>query len=40
MVTQRFKRSGMHWGEETAEAVLAIRAKLLSTAPLDLRDYC
>jgi hypothetical protein len=40
LVTQRLKESGMHWREETAEAVLAIRAKLKSTAPTDLRSYC
>lgn len=39
LVTQRMKEAGMHWREETAEAVLAIRARLKSTAPTDLRQY-
>jgi len=40
LVTQRLKEAGMHWREETAEAVLAIRARLKSTAPTDLRAHC
>jgi hypothetical protein len=40
LVTQRLDESGMHWREASAEAVLAIRAKLKSSAPLDLRAYC
>ena len=39
LVTQRMKGGGMHWRAETAEAVLAIRARLKSTAPVDLRAY-
>jgi uncharacterized protein UPF0236 len=39
LVTQRLKEAGMHWRQETAEAVLAIRARLKSTAPADLRAY-
>ncbi len=39
LVTQRLKGGGMHWREETADAVLAIRARLKSTAPVDLRAY-
>jgi hypothetical protein len=39
LVTQRLKEAGMHWREETADAVLAIRARLKSTAPTDLRAY-
>jgi len=39
LVTQRMKGGGMHWREETAEAVLAIRSRLKSTAPVDLRLY-
>jgi hypothetical protein len=39
LVTRRMKEAGMHWREETAEAVLAIRARLKSTAPTDLRQY-
>jgi hypothetical protein len=40
VVTQRLDEAGMHWREESAEAVLAIRAKLKSTAAVDLRAYC
>lgn len=40
LVTQRMKQAGMHWRKESAEAVLAIRSKLLSTASCDLRSYC
>lgn len=40
LVTQRLDEAGMHWRKESAEAVLAIRAKLKSTAPTDLRAYC
>jgi hypothetical protein len=40
LVTQRLDESGMHWREASAEAVLAIRAKLKSSAPTDLRGYC
>jgi hypothetical protein len=40
LVTQRLDESGMHWREASAEAVLAIRAKLKSSAPVDLRAYC
>lgn len=40
LVTQRLDESGMHWREASAEAVLAIRAKLKSTAATDLRAYC
>jgi len=40
LVTQRMKQAGMHWRKESAEAVLAIRSKLLSTASCDLRAYC
>jgi len=37
VVTQRLDESGMHWREASAEAVLAIRARLKSSAPTDLR---
>lgn len=40
LVTQRLDESGMHWRERSAEAVLAIRAKLKSSASTDLRTYC
>jgi hypothetical protein len=39
LVTQRLKGGGMHWREETADAVLAIRARLKSTASVDLHAY-
>jgi hypothetical protein len=39
VVTQRLKLAGMHWREETAEAVLAVRAAQLSTGAPDLRHY-
>jgi hypothetical protein len=39
LVQRRLHEGGMHWREETAEAVLAIRACLHSTRPTDLRIY-
>jgi hypothetical protein len=39
VVTQRLKLAGMHWREETAEAVLAVRAAQLSTYAPDLGHY-
>jgi hypothetical protein len=39
LVTRRMKEAGMHWREETAEAMLAIRARLHSTGSKDLRAY-
>jgi hypothetical protein len=39
LVTRRFKQAGMHWREETAQAVLAIRAHLRSSDATDLRAY-
>jgi len=40
VVGQRLNRAGMHWRPETAEAIVALRAALLSTNPPDLRAYC
>jgi len=40
VVHQRLDQAGMHWRPETAEAVVALRAALLSTRPPDLRPYC
>lgn len=40
VVTQRFDQAGMHWTKESAEAILALRAALLSTYPIDLRPHC
>ena len=39
VVAQRLDQVGMHWSQEAAEAVLALRGALLSTPPLDLRPY-
>lgn len=39
LVQRRLQEGGMHWREETTEAVLAIRACLHSTRPIDLRVY-
>jgi hypothetical protein len=40
LVAQRVDQVGMHWSEEAAEAVLALRGALLSTYPTDLTPYC
>jgi hypothetical protein len=40
VVHQRLDQVGMHWREQTAEAVVALRAAVLSTSPPDLRPYC
>jgi hypothetical protein len=40
VVHQRLDQAGMHWRQETAEALVALRAAVLSTAPPDLRPYC
>lgn len=40
VATQRMKQAGMHWRQETAEAILTLRAAQLSTYPPDLRPYC
>jgi len=40
VVTQRMKLAGMHWRQESAEAILTLRAAQLSTKPLDLKPYC
>jgi hypothetical protein len=40
VVHQRLDQVGMHWRPETAEAIVALRAALLSSAPPDLRPYC
>lgn len=37
---QRLDQVGMHWRKETADAVVALRANLLSHSPRDLRPYC
>jgi hypothetical protein len=40
VVTQRLDEAGMHWREETADAVVRVRAAVLSTDRPDLRQYC
>lgn len=40
LVAQRLDQAGMHWREETAEAIVALRAAQLSTHAPDLRPYC
>lgn len=40
VVHQRLDQVGMHWRQETAEAVVALRAALLSSNRPDLRLYC
>lgn len=40
VVTQRMKLAGMHWRQETAEAILTLRAAQLSSQPPDLRACC
>ena len=40
VVHQRLDQVGMHWRQPNAEAFVALRAALLSTAPPDLRLYC
>ena len=39
VVASRLDQAGMHWRPETAEAVVTLRAALLSTEPPDLRPY-
>lgn len=40
VVAQRLDQAGMHWRQESAEAIVALRAAQLSTCPPDLRSYC
>jgi hypothetical protein len=40
VVHQRLDEAGMHWTLPTAEAVVALRAALLSASPPDLRPFC
>lgn len=40
VIAQRLDQAGMHWREESAEAIVALRAAHLSTHPPDLRPYC
>jgi len=40
VVAQRLDQAGMHWRQESAEAIVALRAAQLCTRPPDLRPYC
>jgi hypothetical protein len=40
VVGQRLDQAGMHWRPAAAEAIVALRAALLSTNPPNLRPYC
>jgi hypothetical protein len=40
VVAQRLDQAGMHWRQESAEAIVALRAAQLSSLPTDLRPYC
>jgi hypothetical protein len=40
LVAQRLDQVGRHWRQETAEAIVALRAAQLSTHAPDLRPYC
>lgn len=40
VVGQRLDEAGMHWRQESAEAIVALRAAVLSSRPPDLRPYC
>ena len=40
VVAQRLDQAGMHWRQESAEAIVALRSAQLSTSPPDLRPYC
>jgi uncharacterized protein UPF0236 len=40
VVALRLDQAGMHWRQETAEAIVRVRAALRSTYPPDLSPYC
>jgi hypothetical protein len=40
VVGQRLDQAGMHWRQDTADAIVCLRAALRSTHPPDLRPYC
>lgn len=40
VVAQRLDQVGMHWRQESAEAIVALRAAQLSSVPTDLRPHC
>jgi hypothetical protein len=39
VMDQRVDQAGMHWRQEAAVALVALRAALLSSRPTDLRPY-
>jgi hypothetical protein len=40
VVASRMDQAGMHWRQETAEAIVSLRAAVRSTPAVDLRPYC
>jgi hypothetical protein len=40
IVAQRLDQAGMHWRQETAEAIVALRAAQLSSHAPDLKPFC
>ena len=40
VVAQRLDQAGMHWRQETAEAIVRLRAGLRSSLPPDLAPFC
>jgi len=40
VVASRMDQAGMHWRQETAEAIVCLRAGVRSTPAVDLRPYC
>ncbi len=40
VVAQRLDQAGMHWCQQSAEAIVALRAAQLCTRPPDLRPHC
>jgi len=40
VVAQRLDQAGMHWRQESAEAIVALRAAQLCSHPPDLRPHC
>lgn len=40
VVASRLDQAGMHWRQETAEAIVCLRAAVRSTPAVDLRPYC
>ena len=40
VVAQRLDQAGMHWRQESAEAIVALRAAQLSTEQINLKPYC